>query len=120
MENIRYEFLIKPLDCEWFDVHKNEEGVVVRPKLFAWKNEDYGMFTCEGSDVVFSFEDPGVQLIMHNGDFPPAKAMKIACDIATGIARHTGSRAEVFLLTWPDEFDTTDEELPTSVVITPQ
>lgn len=94
------EYLIKPVDDEWFDIPMPQAAKAYRPKSFASERiEGPGdwRIRCEGVDISFSYEDSGIQVSME-GDLGKATADQIADEIRQSIERVSKQKARLIAL----------------------
>src|SRR5688572_2788409 len=98
---IRYpamiEYLIRRTDGEWFDLHATRFDEALRPSSFPSERvEGRGAWRirCEGTDISFSYEDPGIQVSIE-GHLPPDVADRIAEEIRQNVERVTGQKGRV-------------------------
>jgi len=94
------EYLIKRADGEWFDIPASRAAEAYRPTSFAWERiEGWGdwRIRCEGVEISFSCEDPGIQVSIED-NLPPTVADQIADEIRQNIEHVTGQKGRVVLL----------------------
>lgn len=95
------EYLIKRTDGEWFDFHKNRFEEILRPRSFpsitivGWGNHRIEVAGCE---ISFSFEDPGIQVIVENINIPAEQIEQLVQEICQNIAEKTGQQGIVISL----------------------
>jgi hypothetical protein len=91
------EYLIRRTDGEWFDLHATRLADALRPSSFASERvEGWGdwRIRVEGVDISFSYEDPGMQVIIE-GELPTKVADQIVDEIRQNIERVTGQKGRV-------------------------
>jgi len=91
------EYLIRRTDGDWFDLHAKRLGEALRPSSFVSERVDgWGdwCIRCEGADISFSYEDPGIQMSI-DGELPREIANQIAKEICQNIERVTGQQGRV-------------------------
>jgi len=94
------EYLIRRTDGEWFDLQAARFGEALRPSTYASERiQGWGdwRIRCEGVEIAFSYEDPGIQLSIA-GDLPRETADRVANEICQNIERVTGQRGRVVAL----------------------
>ena len=92
------EYLIKPLDSDFFALSPNEWGKVLRPTSFpskiidGWGNLRLAIEDCE---VSFSDEMVGIQISFENCDIPDEKANLIVQEICQQLVSVSGEKAYI-------------------------
>lgn len=95
------EYLIKPLESDFFDLSPKEWGNVLRPTSFPSKIIDgWGnlRIEIEGCEISFSDEMVGIQVYFENCEIPEEKASLIVQEICKELILKTGEQAEVITL----------------------
>ena len=91
------EYLIRRTDGEWFDIPQGKKADAYRPIASPSERiegEGTWRIRCEGVEIGFSFEDPGIQ-IWFEGDLPESTEDRIADEIRQSIERVTGQMGRV-------------------------
>jgi hypothetical protein len=95
------EFLIKRTDGEWFDLPRSRFKDVLRPTsipsrpIQGWGDH---RILIEDSEVSFSDEDPGIQVVFETGTFSAEAARRVVNEIAANITAATGQQSRVIPL----------------------
>lgn len=95
------EYLIRRTDEEWFLIHTNHYEKILRPQTFPAKTiEGWGDHRIEttGCEIGFSFEDPGVQLVVDRITITPDQVAQIVQEIARNIEDITGQQTKIIPL----------------------
>lgn len=95
------QYLIRPVEIEFFQSSPNERGTVLRPVSFQSKIIDgWGNLPLEieGCEVSFSDEMAGIQICFENCDIPEEKADLIGQEICRQYFLTTGEKAEAVLI----------------------
>jgi hypothetical protein len=94
------EYLIRPNESEWFDLHKDNFSEVFRPINFesepitGWGDH---RIKIEGIEISFSYEDPGIQITFW-GEVDGEIADQIVDEILKNIEKSTEQSGSVVLL----------------------
>jgi hypothetical protein len=91
------EYLIRRVDGEWFNEDPSLYAQSLRPSSFGSEHIDgWGNWRirCQGVEISFSFEDPGIQVSLEEG-LPRAIADQIVHEICDNIERVTGQKGRV-------------------------
>lgn len=95
------EYLIKPVESDFFDLFPKEWSNVLRPTTFpskiidGWGNLRLEIEDCE---VSFSDEEVGIQICFEHYDIPEEKAASIVGEICQQLVLITGEKAKVISL----------------------
>ena len=91
------EYLIRPNESEWFDLHKDDFSPAFRPINFesnvvaGWGDH---RIEIKGVEISFSYEDPGIQ-ITFEGEIDGEIADQIVDEILKNIEAITGQSGRV-------------------------
>jgi hypothetical protein len=91
------EYLIRPNEFDWFELHKDDFSQVLRPINFesvtitGWGNH---RIQVEGVEIAFSFEDPSIQIIFES-EIDGEIADQIVGEILENIEKTTGQSGRV-------------------------
>lgn len=95
------EHLIRTCDGDWFNLHRKDFEVVLKPRSFAsrpvsgWGDH---RIVCENVEISFSYEDPGFQ-VAFEGDIEEDLAKQIVEEIRESIETATHQKGYVVSLT---------------------
>lgn len=92
------QFLIRPIDDAWFNLHKNQFAQVFQPQSFVSQPiEGWGDYRIlvEGAEIAFSYEDPGIQVIFEGGKITEAQVKQVIDEICANITTLTSQQCEV-------------------------
>ena len=95
------EYLIRPVEEEFFDLHSRDWSEALKPSSFSSKVvEGWGNLRLEisGCEVSFSDEDVGIQICFENCDISEEKANKIVQEICSNLINFTNQPAKVITL----------------------
>jgi hypothetical protein len=94
------EYLIRRTDGDWFDLLPRQYSEALRPsshpieQVAGWGDYRIRM---HGAEIAFSFEDPGIQVIIE-GELGAATADTVVAQICQNIERVTGQKGRAILL----------------------
>jgi hypothetical protein len=95
------EFLIKRTDGEWFDLPSSRFKDVLRPSSMSSKPikgwGDHRILVGD-SEISFSDEDPGIQVVFETGKLSAEEAGRVVNEIAANITAATGQQSRVISL----------------------
>ncbi len=94
------EYLIRPNEDDWFNLHKDDFEKALRPTSYAFSVIDgWGDHRIEINDVqiAFSYEDPGIQVIF-DGDVEQEIADQIISEIKNNLEKTTNQTGRVIQL----------------------
>lgn len=98
-----FEFLIRRVDGEWFDLHGGWfGGEVLRPNSIPSKPIQGGgdhRIEVSGCEISFSYEDPGIYICFEGGDMPESTAQQVVEEICRNIEQATGQKGRIVRLT---------------------
>ena len=96
------EFLIVRTDGDWFDFRPEEYESVLRPKSFSSSptKPDFGHYTIntDGLRLSFTFEEPGIQVVVEDGNIEEDQIHRIMIEILENIEQTTGQKGKIFVL----------------------
>ena len=91
------QYLIRPNESEWFDLHKEDFSRTFRPINFesetisGWGDHRIKL---EGVEISFSYEDPGIQIIFYD-EIDGETADQIVDEVLENIEKTTGQSGRV-------------------------
>lgn len=96
------EFLIKPIDDDWFNLHQSKLRTTLCPTsipfaiIEGWGDQRILVSNCE---ISFSMEDPGIQ-VAFEGKITSALAQKIVEEVAVNVSSATQQEARVLQISF--------------------
>lgn len=94
------EYMIRTCDGDWFNLHRDVNEEVLRPKSFhsrpvsGWGDH---RILCEDVEISFSYEDPGIQ-IAFEGEIAETTAKQIVEEILERIEDATRQEGYIISL----------------------
>ena len=91
------EYLLRSVDDDWFDLPADQLPEVLRPNTIesspvtGWGDHRIAV---EGAEIAFSYEDPGIQVIIE-GTIPETIARRIIEEVLANVERSTGLRGRI-------------------------
>lgn len=92
------EFLIKTVDGQWFNLKPGDFAKACHPNSVAYEVSDGWGDHCiavAGTEISFSYEDPGVQVSFDDDTMGEVQAMQIVTEIAGNLTEATGQASRV-------------------------
>jgi hypothetical protein len=92
------EFLIRRIDGEWFDFHKNQMGEILRPASSQTRiitGQGDHRIEVEGAEISFSIEDVGIQITFEKASIKPERAEQIVQEILQNIENKTKQKGKI-------------------------
>ena len=109
MPTSKYEFLLKSSGSDYFNIQASEESRALRSSGFLSERIDGLLVVDRTTEVRYSFEPPGIQIICIGNELNMRRAYAVACDVAYSVSVHQNQPVEVITLKAPASFD---DDLP--------
>ena len=96
------EFFIVRTDGNCLDIHNKQYELALKPKSFSSSptTPDFGHYAIksESMRMSFTFEQPGIQVVVEEGNIGEDKLLRIMSEILQNIEQVTGQKVEFFVL----------------------
>lgn len=95
------QFLIRRTDGPWFEIPDERFEEVVRPHSVPSTpilGRDVYRIGVQGCELSFSFEEPGIQVVVESGEMTAELAKRLVDEISASITEATGQKSEVIQL----------------------
>jgi hypothetical protein len=92
------EFLIQPVNDDWLNLYKDQFAQVFLPRSFPSQPiEGWGDYRIrvKGTEIAFSYEDPGIQVSFEGGEITEVQAKQIIDEICINITTFTNQQCRV-------------------------